>query len=76
MILLATTILEHHRNWDLAIDEVCQDLQKNDARLFHFFYSRNGCGTPGHVRIPEAEEMAGELVSYINQLDMPIWEDE
>lgn len=76
VILLATTILEHHRNWDLAIDEVYRDLQKNDARLFHFFYSRNGCGTPGHVRIPEAEEMAGELVSFINQLDVPIWEDE
>lgn len=77
VILLATTILEHHKNWDLAIDEVCKALQKEgDKRIVHFLYSRNGCGTPGHIRIPEAEEMAGELVSFINRLDMPIWEEE
>ena len=75
MILLATTILEHHRNWDLAIDEVCEALRRDgDERVFHFLYSRNGCGTPGHIRIPEAEEMAEELVRFIEGLSVNVWD--
>lgn len=73
VILLTTTILEHDRNWDEAIEEVCQSLQ--DDRVRHFLYSNNGRGTPGHIRIPEAEQMAEELVDYINGLTIPIWED-
>lgn len=77
VILLATTILEHHRNWDLAIDEVCEDLRRDgDERVFHFLYSRNGCGTPGHIRIPEAEEMAEELVHFIEGLSVNVWDEE
>ena len=71
VILLTTTILQHSVEWDDAIDEVCRGLQ--DDRIFHFLYKRNGSGTPGHIRIPEAEEMADELVDYINHLDIPIW---
>ncbi len=75
VILLATTILEHHRNWDLAIDEVCEALRRDgDERVFHFLYSRNGCGTPGHIRIPEAEEMAEELVRFIEGLSVNVWD--
>ena len=33
----------------------------------HFLYRRNGAGTPGHIRIPEAEEMAEELAGYIEK---------
>ena len=44
-------------------------------RIRHFLYRRNGCGTPGHIRISEAEEMAEELVDYINHLDIPVWEE-
>lgn len=76
VIVLATTILEHHKNWDLAIDEVCEAIRRDgDMRVVHFLYTRNGCGTPGHIRIPEAEEMAGELVSFVEHLDMPVWEN-
>lgn len=73
LILLTTTILEHDLGWDHAIEEVCCKLQ--DPRIRHFLYSENGCGTPGHVRIPEAEKMAEELAAYIQQLEIPVWDD-
>lgn len=69
-IVLATTILGHDKSWDEAIDEVCRELAS--ARVHHFLYSKNGCGTPGHIRIPEAEEMAEELTAYIDSLG-DIW---
>ncbi|MCC8105617.1 MAG: GDSL-type esterase/lipase family protein [Clostridiales bacterium] len=68
-IILATTILEHDKSWDCAIDAVCTAL--NDSKVHHFLYKRNGAGTPGHIRIPEAEEMAEELAGYINSLEIP-----
>jgi hypothetical protein len=66
-IVLTTTILEHHPNWDRAIQEVCDELE--DPRVSHFLYQRNGKGTKGHIRIQEAEEMAGELAAYLE----PLW---
>lgn len=72
-IVLSTTILNHGKNWDDAIDSVCREL--NDSRVHHFLYSNNGCGTPGHIRIPEAEKMADELSAFINSLGEQIWED-
>lgn len=72
-IILTTTILMHDANWDRAIDAVCGEL--SDARVHHFLYRRNGSGTPGHIRIPEAEEMAEELAGYIETLGEKIWED-
>jgi hypothetical protein len=66
-IVLTTTILEHHPAWDQAIQAVCEDLA--DPRVSHFMYRRNGCGTKGHIRIQEAEEMAGELAAYLE----PLW---
>lgn len=63
LIVLATTILAHDRGWDDAIGEVCEAI--GDDRTVHFRYKRNGCGTPGHVRIGEAEEMAAELAAFI-----------
>ena len=74
LILLTTTILEHDVSWDAAIEEVCQGL--SDERVRHFLYRENGRGTPGHIRISEAERMADELVDYLNRLDIPVWEDE
>ena len=71
LILAATTILRHDPGWDEAIDRVCREI--NDPRLRHFCYRRNGAGTPGHIRIPEAEEMADELVDYIGGLNIPVW---
>lgn len=72
-ILLTTTILNHHPNWDVAIGTVCERLA--DPKIHHFLYSRNGCGTPGHIRRPEAENMADELSAYIASLGEKIWED-
>ena len=45
---------------------------------FIFLYSKNGCGTPGHIRGSEAEEMAEELASYIDMLSekIPVWKEE
>ena len=70
-IILATTILGHDPLWDVAIDKVCTKI--NNKRVHHFLYKRNGVGTPGHVRIPEAEEMSDELTAYINSLGEEIW---
>lgn len=74
VIILATTILEHSGNWDKSIEEVCQELK--DENIHHFMYTKNGCGTPGHIRIPEAEQMSEELASYIEALGEDIWKDE
>ena len=71
-IILATTILKHHPNWDAAIGTVCGQIASE--RVHHFLYRRNGSGTPGHIRIPEAEEMSEELASYIRSLGDEIWD--
>lgn len=68
-IVLTTTILGHHENWDRAIDEVCCQLREKDQRIHHFLYSKNGCGTPGHIRGSEAAVMAQELAAFLE----PIW---
>lgn len=65
-IILTTTILEHHPAWDKAIEETAQRF--GDERVFYFKYRNNGCGTPGHIRIPEAEQMAQELAAFIETL--------
>lgn len=69
-VILTTTILCHDKSWDEAIEEVCEKI--NNPRVHHFLYKRNGCGTPGHIRIPEAEEMSEELSAYIESLG-DIW---
>lgn len=72
-IILTTTILEHDASWDRAIAEVCRTLA--DQRIHHFLYTLNGIGTPGHIRISEAEKMAEELAAYIDSLGSQIWEE-
>lgn len=73
VIVLTTTILNHSVNWDRSIEEVTQSL--NDPAVHHFLYSNNGCGTHGHIRIPEAEKMALELSAFLESLGDDIWED-
>lgn len=73
VIILSTTILNHWENWDKSIHAVWQEL--NDPKVHHFLYSNNGCGTHGHIRIPEAEQMGRELSSFILSLGPEIWED-
>lgn len=75
-IILSTTVLNHHPSWDQAIEEVCQELRKTDLRVSHFLYSQNGCRTPGHIRIAEAELMSEELAAYIDSLGDEVWNDE
>lgn len=41
--------------------------------ITHYVYGRNGCGTPGHLRIQEACEMATELTEYIEGLEIEGW---
>jgi len=72
VIILATTILQHDAHWDDAIEQVCRQLK--DPKIYHFLYSRNGCGTPGHIRISEAEQMAEELSGFIAGLGDGIWD--
>lgn len=73
VIILTTTILGHAKEWDEAIGAVCDGL--GDEKIVHFMYKRNGSGTPGHIRIPEAEEMSDELSTYIRSLGEDVWND-
>lgn len=71
-IVLTTTILNHDEGWDRAIEQVCRELES--PRVKHFLYEKNGCGTPGHVRAPEAERMAAQLAAYVAELKID-WEE-
>ena len=71
-IVLSTTILNHNAGWDRSIGKVCAEL--NDSRIVHFLYSMNGRGTPGHIRVQEAMNMALELSGFINGLGTRVWE--
>lgn len=70
--VLTTTTLNHHENWDKAIDQVVTKMALK--RVTRLYYTNNGCGTPGHLRIPEQEQMATELTAHINSLG-DIWND-
>ncbi len=65
-IVCTTTILGHDPAWDRAIGEVVRDT--GDGRIHHFLYTKNGCGTPGHIRKSEAAVMAKELADFIESL--------
>ena len=73
LFVLTTTILCHDAAWDDAIDEAAQELA--DPKVVHFLYSANGCGTPGHIRKPEAEKMAEELAAFLESFGEDIWQD-
>ncbi|MDR0886197.1 MAG: GDSL-type esterase/lipase family protein [Clostridiales Family XIII bacterium] len=76
LIVLTTTILNHDEAWDDAIEEVRLELanELQDEKIVHFLYTDNGAGTPGHIRIPEARQMADELVTYLNSFGEAIWQ--
>lgn len=71
-IVLTTTILYHHPGWDRSIGRVCAEL--NDPKIVHFLFEETGRGTPGHVRVPEAMNMALELSGFIEGLSPRVWE--
>ena len=70
--VLTTTILNHDAAWDTAVSGVCEEIAS--PRVHHFLYAQNGCGTPGHIRVPEAAAMAEELSTYLNSLG-DIWNE-
>lgn len=70
-IICITTLLEHDVSWDQAISLVVKEL--NDEKITKYTFKRNGNATPGHLRIPEAEEMADELAAYIDSLKIEGW---
>lgn len=71
-IVCCTTLLCHDSSWDKAIREVVEDMK--DKKTTQYLFKRNGKGTPGHLRISEAEEMAEELAAYIESLYVEGWD--
>ena len=71
-IICCTTLLEHDENWDRSIGEAVHRI--NDPKITQYRFRRNGKGTPGHLRIPEAQEMADELTAYIETLEIEGWD--
>ena len=66
-IICCTTLLNHDESWDDAIAQVVKNM--DDKKITQYVFKRNGMGTSGHLRIPEAYEMAEELEEYIGRLD-------
>lgn len=71
-IICCTTLLEHDENWDRSIGEAVHRI--NDSKITQYRFKRNGKGTPGHLRILEAQEMADELTDYIKTLEIKDWD--
>lgn len=63
--ILITTVLMHDKRWDDVLDEIKEELGSSD--VFRYRFGRNGAATPGHPRISEQEEMAGELERFIKE---------
>ena len=57
--------------WDLSIGQVVQELK--DEKITQYHFKRGGSGTPGHLRISEAQEMADELAAYISKFEIGGW---
>lgn len=70
-IVCCTTLLHHDKAWDEAIGQAVEELK--DERITQYLFRRNGEGTPGHLRIAEAKEMADELSAYIENLNIEGW---
>ena len=47
---------------------------EGEFHVKHFLYSRNGCGTDDHPRIPEDEQMAAELTAYLASFGPDLWQ--
>jgi len=71
-IICCTTLLQHDEAWDRSIGQVVRKME--DPKITQYVFKRNGKGTPGHLRISEAQEMADELASYIETLEIEGWD--
>ena len=74
LLIAATTILSHSPGWDRSIGEVCGRI--GDPKIVHFLYSLNGKGTPGNIRIPEADRMSDELSRFIQSFGDSVWQSQ
>ena len=72
-IVCCTTLLQYDENWDYSIGQVVREME--DPKITQYMFKRNGKGTPGHLRIPEAQEMADELAAYIETLEIERWDE-
>lgn len=72
-IVLCTTILNHSPAWDRAIGLANANIR--DSKIYHFLYKNNGRGTPGHIRVSEAEDMSFELASFVLAMGEDIWDN-
>ena len=70
-IICCTTLLNHNSAWDRSIGQTVRELK--DEKITQYLFRRGGCGTPGHLRVSEAEEMAEELAAYIGKLGIEGW---
>ncbi len=70
-IVCCTTLLCHDKAWDRSIGWAVHEM--GDNKITQYVFKRCGTGTPGHLRIPEAEEMAQELSEYIKKLNIEGW---
>lgn len=66
--VLTTTILMHDADWDNAIEEIKNELNEMGIKAYHNLFTRNGAATPGHPRLAEHNEMAGELTKFIENI--------
>lgn len=71
-IICCTTLLNHDAAWDRSVGQVVRELK--DEKITQYRFKRGGCGTPGHLRIPEAQEMADELAAYMETLGIEGWD--
>ncbi|MBN1499077.1 MAG: electron transporter RnfD [Spirochaetes bacterium] len=71
LFVVITTLMNHDSGWDDALDEMVQNL--SDPKIIRYRFKRNGCGTPGHLRISEHEEMAQELTAFLKSFGDSIW---
>ncbi len=70
-IVLMTSIMEHNPAWDRSIGRVCAEI--DDPKIVHFLFEENGRGTPSHIRVSDAMNMALELGSFIEGLSGRLW---
>ncbi len=68
VFILTTTILMHDAEWDNAIEEIKNEMSEQGVKVYHNLFTRNGSATPGHPRLSEHNEMAGELTAFIKSV--------
>lgn len=63
LIVLQTSIMVHHENYDKSITIIVEEL--NDEKVVQCIFTGNGATSVGHVRVEGSELMSDELVKVI-----------